>query len=282
MIHLSPLFSLVVIATTLLCFSTLFFAASTTNAVLTLGQMYREATHVWSGIITEVDEKIHDQEGFIEWKNNHYRLTVNVTAVSKTRGRQEKKAHHHKHAITEAKLRHKAEGLPPTEGEGAVEHPDHVDDDLHDDETINVGDLVHVHFWKAISRPPGYKLPDSPGIRGMSNNVELTVGQELAFFGEYLERDQVRRYMYHHTHPGKIRRRKHTATASASKSQSQVEGGSASSSSSQDEEEFTFVNSYIAFVPDGIQTDIEASFAAKDDALSIGGGSESQSKKADL
>ena len=287
--RLSPVVLLLSVVSILL----VFLSSSSSNtgvvdaAVLSLGQMWREATHVWTGVITEVDEKIHDQEGFIDWRNNHYRLTVNVTAVGKSRGLLEKQAHHHKHAQTEAKLRHNAEGLPPHEGEGAVEHPDHVDDDLHDDETINVGDLIHVHFWKAVSRPPGYKLPDSPGIRGMSTDVDLAVGKEFAYFGEYLQRDQVRRYMYHHTHPGKIRRRKHTSSsASKSKSQSQVEGGAdqqqQQNTNEPEEGEFTYIKSYIAFVPDGITPDLEGALAAKDADVDSEQQSESQSKKVDL
>jgi hypothetical protein len=233
------------------------------DAAMTFEQMFKDATHAFAGTVVEVDAKDHDQEGFVQWTNRHHRLTVNVTSVGKTRGLPEKERNHHRREETERELRHAAEGLPPHEGPDAVEHPDHVQDPLHDDERIAVGDLVHVHFWRAVARPPGYKFPDAPGITGLRHDLELTVGADYAFFGEYLNRDRVRRFMYHHTHPGAVRRRKHVTSASASRSQSAAAGEDGATPQAQPQaaaaaavEPFDFVKAYIAFVPDGITADV--------------------------
>jgi hypothetical protein len=232
-------------------------AIASANA-MTLEQMAAEAKHIWCGIITDVEFKEHEQEGFLSWRNRQYKLTVNVTDVAKTRGLPEKEPLYHNHELSEKVMRHHEEQLPPHEGEGKVDHPEHVDDPLHDDETIAVGEEIHVHFWRAISRPPGYKMPDAPGVHGMRSDVVIDeTGKKFCFFGEYLHRDHIRRSMYRHTHPGKVRRRKHTM--SKSKSKSGAEGDATTADAVDD---FVFVKAYVAYIPDGITDDVDAALAA--------------------
>lgn len=221
-------------------------------------QMASEAKHVYAGVITDVDVKEHDQDGFLMWRNKHYRLTVNVTDVAKTRGKPEKGKNYHNHELSERAMRTHHESLPPHDknAEGYEEHAEHVFDELHDDETINVGDEVHVHFWRAVSRPPGYRMPDGPGVYGMRNDLVFDEGKKYAFFSEYLHRDHVRRSMYRHTHPGLVKRRRHGAG-----------------------EDFKFVNAYVAFIPDGVTDDIEGALAA---AATVGGGKSDEAAAVDL
>jgi hypothetical protein len=189
-----------------------------------------------------VDSKDHEEPGISGWVSRHFRVAVNVTDVAKTREHGPATPEERRdHLETERTWRHSEENLPPHEGDDSVEHPEHVEDHLHDDESMGAGDIVHVHYWRTLRRPPGYKPPATAhGAHGMREDVDVRAGQQIAFFAQYLHRDHNRRYMYRHTYPGAVRRRRHVV----------------------DSEDFEYVNAYVALSPDGVSHDVVGALAA--------------------